>query len=126
MRNKGTHVKKIPRSDSIKRFNFFEKFSKTKVIFESSKKIHKKWIHLKIYFLFLEVFMYFHGCEKPITFISSYIRNRAYAHFKISLGLMLHHIVLFGIKKGLKFQIKKMGKNKSFCHHSFSSKINLL
>jgi len=61
----------------------------------------------------LEVFMYFHGYEKPITFISSYIRNRAYAHFKISLGLMLHHIVLFGIKKGLKFQIEKNGKKTS-------------
>jgi len=67
----------------------------------------------------LEEFRVFLWVE-TITFISSYLRNRAYAHLKISLELMLHHsTILFGTKKSSKFEIQKMDEKRSFCHYSF-------
>ena len=59
----------------------------------------------------------------PLTdrdaFTSLYLRNRVYAHLEILLRLIFHlstiYIVLFIIKKSLKFEVQKINE---ICHHS--------
>lgn len=54
---------------------------------------------------------HFHPFVDPF----SQLRNRAYAYLEILLELMFHLIVLFAMKKSLKFKVQKMGE---ICHHS--------